>query len=105
MSCRYLENVFSRKDNSKKILRCLEDVLCRLGSRQQNKNFRYALEAALCHAPKLWSLDVSILSHHRTLIYSNKKLIVGNNCLKNVLNAYGNSVALTSKTKVMFLQN
>ena len=31
MSCRYLENVLSRQDNSKTILRCLEDVLCRLG--------------------------------------------------------------------------
>ena len=33
MSCRYLENVLSRQDNSKTILRCLEDVLCRLGNR------------------------------------------------------------------------
>ena len=31
MSCRYLENVLSWQDNSKTILRCLEDVLCRLG--------------------------------------------------------------------------
>ena len=31
MFCRYLENVLSRQDNSKAILRCLEDVLCRLG--------------------------------------------------------------------------
>ena len=31
MSCRYLENVLSRQGNSKTILRCLEDVLCRLG--------------------------------------------------------------------------
>ena len=33
MSCRYLENVLSRQDNSKTILRCLEDVLCRQGNR------------------------------------------------------------------------
>ena len=32
MSFRYLENVLSRQDNSKTILRYLEDVLCRLGS-------------------------------------------------------------------------
>ena len=31
MSCRYLGNVLSRQDNSKTILRCLEDVLCQLG--------------------------------------------------------------------------
>ena len=31
MSCRYLENVLSRQDNSKAILRCFEHVLCRLG--------------------------------------------------------------------------
>ena len=31
MSCRYLENVLSRQYNSNTILRCLEDVLCRLG--------------------------------------------------------------------------
>ena len=33
MSCRYLENGLSRQDNSKAILRCLEDVLSRLGSK------------------------------------------------------------------------
>ena len=32
MSCKYLENVLSRQDNSKTVLRCLEDVLCRLGN-------------------------------------------------------------------------
>ena len=31
MSCRYLGDVLSRQDISKTILRCLEDVLCRLG--------------------------------------------------------------------------
>ena len=31
MSCRYLEDVLPRQDNSKTILRCLEDILCRLG--------------------------------------------------------------------------
>ena len=32
MSCKYLKNVLSRQDNSKTILRCLEDNLCRLGN-------------------------------------------------------------------------
>ena len=31
MSCRYLEKVLSKQGNSKTIVRCLEDVLCRLG--------------------------------------------------------------------------
>ena len=31
MFCRYLKNVPSRRDNSKTILRCLENALCRLG--------------------------------------------------------------------------
>ena len=31
MFCRYLEDVLPKQDNSKTILRCLEDVLYRLG--------------------------------------------------------------------------
>ena len=31
MSFRHLKNVLSRQDNSKTKVRCLEDVLCRLG--------------------------------------------------------------------------
>ena len=35
---RYLENVLSRQDNSKTILRCLEDVLCHLGKTHDFKS-------------------------------------------------------------------
>ena len=39
MSCRYLENVLSRQDNSKAILRCLEDVLCQLGNMNKEQEY------------------------------------------------------------------
>ena len=38
MSYRCLANVLSRQDNSKTILRCLEDVLCRLGKLSAEKS-------------------------------------------------------------------
>ena len=46
MSCRYLENVTSKQDNSKTILKCFEDVLCRLGWLRTHFNTVYKLTAS-----------------------------------------------------------
>ena len=59
MSCRYLESVLSKHNNSKRILRCLEDVLCWLGkhlvftvthifSNFQHSMWFFQQEASIC---------------------------------------------------------
>ena len=61
MSSRYLKNVLSRQVNSKTILRCLEDVLCRLGSAQVSFEFPSSIQVPLeCF---LSALRVKIVSN------------------------------------------
>ena len=67
MSYRYLENVLSRQDNSKTILRCIEDVLCRLGS---------VFQSCLCIIKKkLASMDCSKVNcKNPKMVYTIKSL-------------------------------
>ena len=77
MFFRHLKNILSRQDNSKKNLRCLEDVLRRLGKKSLMENFIFC---AVCVSQLLTVKEHMPLKDAKISIKSNHYLVKSLNC-------------------------